>query len=163
MTKQLWSWIVLVASAIVCATIVRAETPQTDVLSCFGDMGVRTEWNECLSVMFAPCAQEDVGSAAHLGCLSEQREDWRQAKIEAEGDVISQLTEDGMAELSGLMIAWPKFVEDKCNAVAESRAGISSEAAELGCRISELALITNEMTACLSGRSTEAYCQLREE
>lgn len=157
---RLWSWMVLVISAIVLATIVRADTPQQDVLTCFEGIGADTEWNQCLNLMFAPCAVEDVGSDLHLGCLAEERKGWQNAKLAVEADVIARLTEDGMAELSGLMLAWPKFVEDKCNAVAESRAQISAEAANLGCQISELALLTNEMTACLGGRSTEDYCQL---
>lgn len=163
MTIRLWSWLILVASAVIFATVLRAETPQKDVLSCFDRIGVETEWNQCLSIMFAPCAAEEVGSRAHVGCLAQEREDWRLAKIEAETGVLERLTDEGMTELSGLMVAWPQFVEDKCKAVAESRADISYEAAALGCQISELALMTNEMTACLDGRSTEEYCQLREE
>lgn len=157
---RVWSWVVLVVTAIMLATIVRADTAKRDVLRCFEGIGTETEWNQCLSVMFAPCAELEVGSDGHVGCLAQQRENWRIAKIEAERDVLARLTEDGMAELSGLMVAWPKFVEDKCTAVAETRAAISFEAAALGCQISELALMTNEMTACLNGRSTEDYCQL---
>ena len=160
---RLWSWLVLVVSAIVLATVVRADTPQRDVLTCFERIGSETEWTQCLDIMFAPCAELELGSDGHVGCLAQQRDNWRIAKIEAEGNVLARLTDDGIAELSGLMIAWPKFVEDKCNAVAETRAAISFEAAAIGCQISELALMTNEMTACLDGRSTEVYCQLRTE
>ncbi|MGR3513243.1 MAG: hypothetical protein ACU0GG_10790 [Paracoccaceae bacterium] len=160
---RLWTWMVLVVSAIVLATIVRADTPQQDVLQCFEGIGADTEWNQCLTIMFAPCAGEEVGSEGHLTCLSAERENWRVAKLAAEKDVIDRLTGDGMAELSGLMLAWPEFVEDKCNAVGEARANISRDAADLGCQISEYALLTNEMTACLSGTSTEEYCQLRDE
>ena len=113
--------------------------------------------------MFAPCADQDVGSEGHLACLSAERESWRFAKLAAKKDVIDRLTEDGMAELSGLMLAWPEFVQDKCNAVGDARASISREAADLGCQVSEYALLTNEMTACLAGRSTEEYCQLKAE
>ena len=164
MTIRLFSWVLLVVSAIVFATtLARAETAQQSVLQCFSGMGVTTEWNQCLNAMFAPCAAETVGSADHVGCLAQQREDWRLAKIEVETSVLSRLSETGMEELSWLMLAWPKFVEDKCRAVAESRADISYEAAALGCQISELALMTNEFSACLDGRSTEPYCQLRDE
>lgn len=163
MTRNLWSWIILVASAIAAATLVRADTPQEDVLSCFSEMGVSTEWNECLDRMFAPCVGQDIGSDGHIQCLTQERDDWRAAKFQVETGVLERLTADGMTELSGLMLAWPKFVEDKCIAVAESRVQISSEAANLGCQISELALLTNEMTACLDGRSTEEYCQLATE
>ena len=40
---------------------------------------------------------------------------------------------------------------------------VLQKALMLSFSISELALLTNEMTACLDGRSTEAYCQLRPE
>ncbi|MDJ0638745.1 MAG: hypothetical protein QNJ20_07925 [Paracoccaceae bacterium] len=163
MTLRLFSWVLLVISAIILATVTRAESTQDQVLDCFASMDTTTEWNTCLNAMFAPCAGEEVGSEPHLSCLTEQRENWRSAKIEAETNVLSRLSEAGMEELSGLMLGWPRFVDDKCKAVAESRAEISYDAAALGCQISELALLTNEMRACLAGRSTEAYCQLRDE
>lgn len=163
MTLRLWSWIVLVASAIVFATVLRADTPQEDVLTCFDGIGTDTEWNQCLNIMFAPCAAEDVGSTGHIGCLTDERDGWRATKVATEAQVLDRLTEDGLTELSSLMLAWPQFVEDKCKAVAESRAEISFDAAAVGCQISELALLTNEMTACLAGRSTEEYCQLQDK
>ncbi len=164
MTLRFVNWIILVVSAIIMSTVIaRAETQQDAVLSCFSNMERGVAWETCLETMFAPCAGQDVGSPSHLGCLSQERENWRDAKFKAETGVLERLSEDGMTELSGLMLAWPKFVEDKCKAVAESRATISSEAASLGCQISELALLTNEMTACLNGVSSEAYCQLRDE
>lgn len=142
---------------------VAAQPVQQEVMACFAQMGATTAWGDCLSAMFAPCADEEVGSEAHLACLAVQRDDWRAAKAEAEGDVVPRLTEDGMAELSGLMLAWPKFVDDKCAAVAEGRAAISFEAARLGCQVSELALMTNELTACAEGRSVEDYCDLKDD
>lgn len=164
MTLRLVNWVLLVISAIILSTVLaRAEAQQDAVLACFADMESGTGWDSCLETMFAPCASDEVGSKSHLDCLTRERENWRAAKVEAEGGVLSRLTEEGMAELSGLMIAWPKFVEDKCNAVAETRAAISYDAAALGCQISELALLTNEMNACLNGASSEEYCQLRDE
>ena len=139
------------------------ETVQDQVLSCFAGIGAVTEWNTCLNKMFAPCADKSVGSEKHLACLIQQREDWRLAKRTAETGVLKALNDTGMEELSGLMLAWPKFVEDKCTAVAEGRADISYDAAQLGCQISEFALMTNELTACMEGRSVEAYCQVEAE
>lgn len=150
------------ATGISATPLAAEETVQAQVLTCFGDIGAGSDWNSCLNTMFAPCAGEEIGSEAHLGCLTQQRADWRAAKIETETDVLKALSEQGMEDLSGLMMAWPSFVEDKCEAVAEWRADISRDAAYLGCQISELALMTNEMTACLEGRSTEEYCQLQE-
>lgn len=144
-------------------TVAAEETVQDQVLACFAGIGASTEWNTCLSIMFAPCADKDVGSEKHLACLIQQREDWRLAKRTVEAGVLKALSDTGMEELSGLMLAWPKFVEDKCSAVAEGRADISYDAAQLGCQISEFALMTNELTACLEGRSIEAYCQVEAE
>ena len=62
---RVWTWIVLVVSAIVLATIVRAETPQEDVLTCFEGIGAETEWNQCLLIEFAPCADQEDGSEGH--------------------------------------------------------------------------------------------------
>ena len=163
MTLRFLSWVFLVISAIILATVARAETTQDQVLDCFASMETGTEWNTCLNAMFAPCADQEVGSRAHLDCLSQQREDWRLAKVATEAEVLEKLSDTGLEELSGLMLGWPRFVDDKCKAVAESRAEISYDAAALGCQISELALLTNEMRACLAGRSTESYCQLRSE
>lgn len=164
MTLRFVNWILLVIAAIIMSTVLaHAETQKDAVLDCFSDMERGVAWETCLETMFAPCAGEDVGSEAHLGCLTKERQYWRDAKFKAETSVLARLSEAGMTELSGLMLAWPKFVDDKCKAVAESRATISSDAASLGCQISELALLTNEMTACLNGASSEAYCQLRDE
>jgi hypothetical protein len=164
MTSRLFSWVLLVISAIIFATTVaRAETTQDTVLGCFADIGASSDWNQCLNTMFAPCADDEVGSEAHLMCLTSQRNDWQTTKFATETALLDRLSEPGLEELSGLMLAWPKFVKDKCAAVAESRAGISYDAASLGCEISELALLTNEMSACLDGRSNEDYCQLTPE
>ena len=138
-----------------------AGPDQDKVLACFAEMGFSTTWNQCLNTMFASCAEHEIGSPDHLACLTQARSEWQQAKIDAETGVLEVLTETGFEELSGLMLAWPKFVEDKCEVVAASRSDISAEAARLGCHISEFALLTNEFTACLNGRSTEAYCQLK--
>ena len=164
MTMRLFSWVLLVISAIIFATTFALAGPTQDtVLDCFSEMGETTEWNQCLNTMFEPCADQEVGSSEHVGCLTEQLSEWQDAKFGAETELLSRISGQGMEELSGLMLAWPKFVEDKCKAVAESRAGISYDAASLGCKISETALLTNELTACVDGRSTEDYCQLRDE
>lgn len=159
---RLASMFLMMSAVITAGSAARADTQQEDVLACFAGIGTSTDWNQCLNIMFAPCASEAVGSSGHLNCLGDQREDWQAAKIGVEGELLSRLTDDGLEELSGLMLAWPKFVEDKCKAVAEARVDISAAAAGIGCRISELALLTNEMTACLDGNSSEPYCQLSD-
>lgn len=152
-------WIAIICTA---AAPAHAETPQSEVLSCFKQMNQSTDWNTCLNTMFEPCAGEEVGAEAHLACLSSQLEDWQEAKRSVESDVLKALSQKGIENLSGLMLAWPQFVGDKCTAVAEGRADISYDAAKLGCQISEYALLTNELTACVEGRSVEEYCQMEE-
>lgn len=154
---------VFVLGIISSTTVLAAdETIQDQVLSCLAKVGTSTDWNTCLNTMFAPCAGMDVGADDHLACLTQQRADWRTSKIRAESGVVKTLSDAGMEELSGVMLAWPKFVDQKCKAVAESRADISYEAAQIGCQIAEIALMTNEMTACAEGRSVEEYCQIKE-
>lgn len=136
-----------------------ADTQQ-DVLACFAGMGTSTDWNTCLNTMFSPCASETVGSDPHLECLIEQGNGWRASQQSAEAEVMGKLTQAGAETLGGLLGAWPKFVDEKCSGVAQGRAGISFEAALIGCQISEYALMTNELTNCLEGRSTEEYCQV---
>ena len=154
--KHVWMTGVVVAAM---AGPAWSETTQDKVLTCFAAIGETTDWNGCLNTMFAPCAGHDVGSEAHLECLIVENNGWQAAQSAAEADVMANLNPEGAGELSGLLEAWPKFVDEKCNAVGESRAAISFEAGYLGCQISEYALMTNELTACLDGRSTEDYCQ----
>ena len=139
------------------------DSLQDLVLDCLAEVGTSTDWNTCLNTMFAPCAEAEIGSDEHLACLKTEREDWRLAKSTAEGALVDRLSNAGMQELSGLMLAWPKFVDTKCTAVAEGRADISYDAAQLGCQIAEIALMTNEFTACVEERSVEDYCQLESE
>ncbi len=139
-----------------------AESVQDDVLACFAQMDTTTDWNTCLTTMFAPCDAQEIGSDPHLECLIGQSNDWRAAQQSAETEVLGKLSDAGQETLNGLLSAWPKFVEEKCSGVAQGRAGLSFEAALIGCQISEYALMTNELTACLEGRSVEAYCQIDE-
>lgn len=138
-----------------------AGEAQNNTLACLEKLGAETEWATCLETMFAPCAGSEVGSEGHIACLGQQRSDWREAKHAAEDLVHAQLTPAGLNELTDLMLAWPKYVIDKCQAVAEGRAAISYDAADLGCQISEWAVMTYELRSCASGHSGESYCQLK--
>lgn len=153
----------IIGAAIALVSAASAEEVQQEaVLSCLSEIGTSTEWNTCLNQMFEPCAGEEVGSEGHVACLVQQKADWRLAKVETELQVLERLTEGGVEELGGVMLAWPKFVDDKCEAVAASRAEISSSAAKLGCEISEHVLVTFEFRNCLEGRSTEDYCEMKD-
>lgn len=145
------------------STTTAQESIQDEVLNCLAEVETSTEWNACLKVMFAPCAMEDFGSSGHVACLTSERTDWQEAKTSAEARAAEALSEDGVKELDGLMLAWPHFVNDKCTALAERRSDISQGAAMLGCQIAEYALLINELTACAEGRSSEPYCQTKTE
>lgn len=145
-------WIAGVSNAL-------AKDTQEQVIDCLGEVGTTSTWNSCLNVMFAPCGGMIIGSEEHIACLIQQRDDWRIERIGMETQVLRSLSEEGKTELGSLMLAWPKFVEDKCKVVAESRADVSYNAAFLGCQISEIALFTNELTACHEDRSIEDYCE----
>ena len=140
-----------------------SEEHQDLVLNCLANISTTTNWNTCLNLMFEPCVGEEIGSDGHVACLFQQQVDWHNAKIKTEAVLLKRLSEGGVEELSGLMLSWPTFVKDKCQAVGESRASISFDAARLGCEVSEHALVVNEFQSCLSGRSTEAYCELKED
>ena len=163
MNRQHVHKIALALALAVPGPAVAEASVQDEVLECLANIGSGTDWNTCLKAMFAPCAMEKIGSDPHLECLSTERADWRAAKNSAEASIVDDLTNAGMEELSGLMLAWPKFVDNKCTAVAEGRADISYDAAQIGCQIAEIALMTNELTACAEGRSVEDYCQFETQ
>ena len=138
------------------------DAERAEVLDCVSAVGVSTEWNSCLNLAFAPCAEHEVGGEGHLACLTQERTAWEIVSLRAQDAILPRLSPAGVQSLSALMVVWPDYVEDKCKAVGESRAAISADAAELGCTISELILLTNELRACGQGRSEELYCVLGE-
>ena len=88
MPIRLFSWVLLVISAIIFATtFALAGQTQDTVLECFSDMGEGTEWNQCLNTMFEPCADQGVGSSEHVSCLTEQLSGWQDAKFSAETEL----------------------------------------------------------------------------
>ena len=73
-----------------------------------------------------------------------------------------KLTVNGSSMLADLVGQWFGYVSNKCQAVAESKSGISAEAAFAGCEISELAGIVLDFEICLAGNSTSPYCIHKE-
>ena len=138
------------------------ENEQDWVVDCLSRMEVSTSWDECRTGMFQMCQTATVGSAEHLSCLTEQSDKWK-VYLQDYTDLLNEkLTSEGALELSMLLGQWFGYVGNKCAAVAESKAEISSEAAGLGCEISEFAGLVTEFHACLDQRSTAPYCVIKE-
>jgi len=129
-----------------------------DVLACVGGMETDADWATCRAMMFAPCATDEVGNAAHLECLSGEKTAWL-ARIETDRATLSEtLTSDSLGALTDLYGQWIAYVGQKCPAIALQNAATSSEAAQLGCEVSEAVGIASEFNACLEGNSTAPYC-----
>lgn len=145
------------------APLLAEDVPtRPQILACLDAMGDQTNWDQCRRMMFTPCATHDVGSEPHLTCLADDMAGWEALMAERRSAVTEALTPSGASELGGLMGQWFGYVSQKCAAVGVERAGISEEAATLGCRISELAGLTQELDACLAGASTAPYCTLKD-
>ena len=138
------------------------ETQQDAVLACLSKMDTDTSWAECRSMLFEPCAEETVGSESHLTCLASEKKAW-QGEMDLRRDLLNEkLTTNGSAMMTDLLGQWFGYVANKCQAVADEKAGISSEAAFAGCEISEIAGITLDFETCLKGNSTSPYCIHKE-
>ncbi|MEM7470820.1 MAG: hypothetical protein AAF340_05655 [Pseudomonadota bacterium] len=131
------------------------------VLACLEKMEISTTWNQCLDLMFQPCAAETPGTEGHAACLTGVRDDWSGAVQLLQNDVMEVVTTNGANQVLNLIVIWTDFVSQKCDDVAQSRAQ-GAESARLGCEVSELAGLTDEFAACLQGRSTAEYCELKE-
>ena len=141
----------------------QAATPERqEVLECIETLDTQTNWNQCLTLMFAPCADLAVGSDLHVGCLGAERVAWRDVMDAHREALFDRLTPGAADELSALMDQWLGYVGQRCNAVAEEKAEISAQAAQLGCEISEIVGATAEFAACRRGESSAPYCILQE-
>lgn len=140
------------------------EIPQAKrvVLTCLDGMETETTWGQCLDILFEPCAVHAVGSKDHVGCLFKERQDWRLVMEEEQVRVLKELTPGGAADLAQIMSQWFGYVGQKCGGVAEEKADISADAAQLGCEISEIVGVTAEFSTCRSGNSTAPYCIIQE-
>ena len=148
-----------------CAAPALADTVPPDkaqVLTCLDAMGTETDWGQCVTLMFAPCAMHKAGSADHVACLSGQHESWMTVMQEQREVLLPSLTPTGRDDLTRLMGQWFGYVAQKCAAVASDKTGTGAEAAQLGCEISEIAGVTGEFVACRDGRSTAPYCIMQE-
>jgi hypothetical protein len=131
---------------------------QSGVVSCLEQMENGTTWAQCVNLMFSPCADQEVGSAGHVACLTGQRDAWRDSKELLQRELIPVLTVAGGTEMVNLMGQWTGYVGQKCAAVGLANESTGSEAATLGCEVSEYAGITVEFAACYDKISTAPYC-----
>ena len=142
----------------------QAVIPQdkVEVLACVENLETSTTWAQCTTMMFQPCADEEVGSGGHVACLGGQRTGWQAALETLEAKVFEAITPVAAGELKDLLGGWTKFVAQKCQQVAKDRAGTGAEAALRGCEIAEMVGLSSEYAACLEGRSTAPFCKIAE-
>ncbi|WP_281856247.1 hypothetical protein [Litoreibacter halocynthiae] len=131
------------------------------VLACLETMEAGTTWPQCVELMFQPCVSHEVGTAAHATCLGGVREEWSGTVKTLQDEVIEAVTSEGSSELLDLMGQWTGYVVQKCQDVAVSKPD-GAESARLGCEISELAGLSGEFAACLEGRSSAGYCEIKQ-
>jgi hypothetical protein len=131
-------------------------------LNCVENLDASMTWSQCLNVIFAECATNEVGSEDHLACLGTLQETWVGTLETLGTDAREVITEKGNAELAELLDAWTKFVVQKCEAVALEKAASSADAARLGCEVTEIVGLSGEYVACLEGRSNAPYCERKE-
>ena len=136
------------------------------VLACLENMENGTEnattWNQCTTLMFQPCAEEEVGLAGHVACLKAERTGWQASLETLQAKVFEAITVQASGELSDLLEGWTKFVGQKCQEVAMQRAGTGADAAQVGCEIAEMVGLSSEYAACLEGRSTAPFCKIEQ-
>lgn len=143
-------------------TGVQAETQQDWAVECLSKMETETSWPECRKGLFAPCAENAVGSEPHLKCLRGEKDNWR-VFLDKKTEVLNaKLTLEGAGQLTDLLGQWFGYVGNKCAAVGEEKAEISRDAGQLGCEISEFAGLATEFNSCLTGNSVSPYCTIKE-
>jgi len=138
------------------------ETRQTQTVACLSKMDAGTTWEECRTMMFEPCAGQELGSAQNLTCLKAEKADWKTHLDSKITELNSTLSMDGAAQLTELLVSWNDYVGKKCEAIANSRTGAGQEAALIGCEISEYAGVGAEFDTCLSGKSQQPYCKFQQ-
>ena len=140
----------------------KASDSHATILDCVSRMDVSTTWDQCRRMMFLPCENDAVGSEPHITCLKEEKSSWSSKREHLFDEVNAKLTLEGSASLVDLIGQWIGYVGQKCGDVAKAKADISSEAAQLGCEISENVGLSAELKACLDDRSTAPYCVFKE-
>ena len=127
---------------------------QREVLSCLAQMENGVTWSACLNVLFSPCAENEVGSDAHVVCLTDQKDLWRDTKNTLQVDLVEMLTPEGGTQMMNILHQWQGYVGDKCSQVSQQYEESGAESAALGCEISELTGLTAELALCHEQDST---------
>ena len=152
----------LLVAALCAISPVASADQRADVLACIGTMNTDADWARCRTMIFAPCATDEVGTETHLACLKTEKAAWLQ-DIETKRAALSErLTAISQGALTDLHAQWVLYVGQKCPAIAQANAETSAEAALVGCEISEAVGIASEFQSCLSGQSTAPYCVLED-
>ena len=156
----------LVAAFALSGPAFAQQTPlseaQAQVTSCLFAMGGETTWPQCAGLMFAPCADQEVGTDGHVACLQAEQNAWQGAMMGQVSLLSDILTTDGSNELTQLMGGWINLIAQNCGEVASTKEGLAARSAELGCQISEIAGATTEFLACEEGLSSAPYCVIQE-
>ncbi len=151
--------------ALGCAATAQAEEAQllpkehVQALACTENLDITTTWGQCLGVIFAPCQTEQVGDAAHVACLGQMRQDWIASVEVLRGEVIDVIPAQGVTELVEMLGAWTGAAAQRCAEGAATRPEDMREAAQLGCEITEIVGLAEELAACVEGRSIADYCK----
>lgn len=133
-----------------------------NVMACLENMEASTTWNQCLGLIFAPCAGNEIASEAHVACLQAQRKDWNESMQVLQSDVTDAITLKSAEDLAKILSGWINYVSQKCQAGTDATDNPEVAAKQLGCQITELAGLSGEYAACLEGRSTADYCILKD-
>jgi hypothetical protein len=152
----------LLAALPVAAEPVPLPEDRQPVLACVDAMESDADWDQCLTLIFAPCEGLDVGTPLHLECLVSERQVWIKALEHEQATLSDLLIPTASSEMAAIMGEWIGYVGQKCGDVAKEKASISAEAAQLGCEIAEAVGVTSEFAACRAGNSTAPYCILRD-
>jgi hypothetical protein len=131
-------------------------------LQCINSMEQGESWDTCRAMIFAPCQEYAVGGSDHLACLRAEQMQWQTLRDDELNALATVLTEPAAANMSDLMEHWYVSVATKCDAVAAGRAGISAEAALVGCDISEIAGLTSALRQCRLGQSAAEFCKRKD-
>lgn len=130
------------------------------VLGCLEAMGNTTSWPQCAQLMFKPCEAEEIATDAHASCLGMVRTEWSDTVKILQDQVFEAVTPKGSSEVIELMGLWTNYVSQKCDQVAAGKQS-GAQSARIGCEISEFAGLSGEFAACLEGRSTAEFCEIR--
>lgn len=157
---------ILIAATLALATPAQAQDSviaedKVLVLACLEAMGDTTSWPQCVQLMFKPCETEEIASEAHATCLGGVRTEWADTVKALQTEVFEAVTPKGKTEVIELMGQWTNYVVQKCTEVAANKE-TGAESARVGCEVSELAGLSGEFAACLEGRSTAEYCEIKE-